>query len=51
MADLIETYDKEHHVMCMGCGASGPLKDTPEEAAEAWERRATKRGKRNWVRK
>lgn len=27
-------------VRCMGCRASGPLRETPAEAIEAWNRRA-----------
>lgn len=34
--DIVELYAVE----CNGCMARGPAKETPEEAEEAWNRRA-----------
>lgn len=40
-AEIMQTEARTFlYVFCGGCGASGDYRDTAEEAAEAWNRRA-----------
>lgn len=34
-----DTHETQHFAVCTNCGANGPIKRTPKEAAEAWNTR------------
>jgi Lar family restriction alleviation protein len=38
-AEMVSDFDDEHYVYCTGCKGGWKTMETPEEAAEAWNRR------------
>jgi Lar family restriction alleviation protein len=38
-AEMVSDFDDEHYVYCSGCKGGWKTMETPEEAAEAWNRR------------
>ena len=39
-AEMVSDFDDEHYVYCPNCKGGWKTMETPEEAAEAWNRRA-----------